>query len=63
MPLSSVSEDITACLKTYEASLKKWQKAINLVGPKTLDDSWNRHFIDSAQIERYIPQNAIIAEA
>jgi 16S rRNA (guanine527-N7)-methyltransferase len=35
--------------------LAKWQKAINLVGPKTLDDVWRRHFLDSAQLRALIP--------
>jgi 16S rRNA (guanine527-N7)-methyltransferase len=30
--------------------LKRWQKTINLVEPKTLDDVWHRHFADSAQL-------------
>ena len=42
-------------LEAYEALLRKWQKAINLVGPNTLDDISERHFFDSAQMFRYIP--------
>lgn len=34
----------------YAALLRKWQKTINLVSPKTLDALWLRHFWDSAQI-------------
>jgi len=30
--------------------LLKWQKAINLVGPRTLEARWSRHFLDSAQL-------------
>lgn len=37
-------------LDRYLAHLIKWQKAINLVGPKTLDDPWRRHMLDSAQL-------------
>ena len=36
--------------RTYHALLVKWQRAINLVGPRTLDDAWQRHFLDSAQL-------------
>jgi 16S rRNA (guanine527-N7)-methyltransferase len=43
-------------LDVYAALLKKWQAAINLVGPKTLDDLWARHFLDSLQLIRYIPE-------
>ncbi len=38
----------------YHGLLLKWQKAINLVGPSTLNTSWARHFYDSAQISKYI---------
>jgi 16S rRNA (guanine527-N7)-methyltransferase len=34
----------------YADLLKKWQKSINLISPKTLDDIWTRHFIDSVQL-------------
>ena len=36
--------------RTYHALLVKWQRAVNLVGPRTLDDAWRRHFLDSAQL-------------
>ncbi|MCB1562553.1 MAG: 16S rRNA (guanine(527)-N(7))-methyltransferase RsmG [Alphaproteobacteria bacterium] len=45
-----VSDTVFAKLELYHALLLKWQKALNLVSPKTLDDAWNRHFIDSAQL-------------
>lgn len=41
-------------LEVYLATLQKWQKAINLVGPKTLNDPWRRHILDSAQIAEEI---------
>lgn len=50
-----VSRETLEKLEAYEALLRKWQKAINLVGPNTLDDVPERHFFDSAQIFRYIP--------
>ncbi len=62
MPLRSVSRETTERLEHYLALLKKWQKAINLVGPKTLQDARSRHFIDSAQLSAHIPQNTKIAD-
>lgn len=53
--LSSVSRESMDRLRQYEALLRKWQKAINLVGPATLDDAWNRHFVDSLQILPLLP--------
>lgn len=45
-----VDPEILERLDAYVALLKKWQKAINLVGPKTLADPWRRHILDSAQV-------------
>ncbi|HYD19456.1 MAG TPA: 16S rRNA (guanine(527)-N(7))-methyltransferase RsmG [Patescibacteria group bacterium] len=50
-----VSRETLDKLETYDALLRKWQKAINLVGPTTLDVAAERHFYDSAQVFRYIP--------
>ena len=47
-----------ARLETYLALLRKWQKAINLVGAKTLEDPWRRHILDSAQLVPFIPAAA-----
>lgn len=51
----SVSRETLEALGVYEALLLKWQKAINLVGPSTLDAVAERHFFDSAQLFRFIP--------
>jgi hypothetical protein len=37
-------------LGAYAALVAKWQAAINLVGPATLPQIWERHFLDSAQL-------------
>ena len=37
-------------LKLYVNILKKWQKAVNLIADSTINDIWNRHILDSAQI-------------
>lgn len=46
----AVSRETLARLKTYEALLRKWNPVINLVSRATLDDVWDRHFLDSAQL-------------
>jgi len=56
--LSRVSRETRERLNTYAELLRKWQRSINLVGPKTLDDLWNRHFVDSAQLLPLIPPTA-----
>lgn len=45
-----VSPEILERIDSYLAALVKWQKAINLVGPKTLEDPWRRHILDCAQL-------------
>ena len=42
----------------YAEILAKWQKTINLVGPKTLPEVWTRHFLDSAQLAPLVPAGA-----
>jgi 16S rRNA (guanine527-N7)-methyltransferase len=37
-------------LEVYAALLSQWQKAVNLVSPATLNETWHRHFADSAQL-------------
>ncbi len=56
--VTGVSEITLDRLDRYESLLLKWQKAINLVGPKTLHDLWVRHFLDSAQFWRHAPSTA-----
>ena len=50
-----VSSETIERLKVYEALLVRWQRAVNLVAPKTLPDIWHRHFADSLQIARFVP--------
>ena len=42
-------------LELYADILRTWQKAVNLVSPATLDDIWQRHFTDSAQLLNIAP--------
>jgi len=55
---AGVSRETLERLETYDRLLKKWQKAINLVGPKTVSHSWERHFLDSAQLFGMAPEKA-----
>lgn len=45
-------------LQSYTDILLHWQRTVNLVGRVTLTDIWRRHMLDSAQLVRYIPDNA-----
>lgn len=45
--------------------LLKWQPKINLISPKTIDDAWHRHFLDSLQLGEFIPpalKNEVFAD-
>lgn len=54
----NVSRETLERLDAYESLLKKWNQKINLVSRNTLDDIWNRHFADSAQISQHIDKNS-----
>jgi tRNA uridine 5-carboxymethylaminomethyl modification enzyme len=47
---TGVSRETLDRLSAFDALLLKWQKAINLIGPKTVSDRWRRHYLDSAQL-------------
>lgn len=51
----AVSRETAERLNHFAALFSKWAKAINLVAPSTLDDVWDRHIADSAQIFQLAP--------
>jgi len=53
--IAAVSRETLEKLRQYHALLLKWQEKINLISPNTVPDSWERHFIDSAQLSPLIP--------
>lgn len=53
-----VSHETVDRLETYHALLLKWQAKINLISDDTIGDCWNRHFLDSAQLIKHLPENA-----
>ena len=54
----NVSRETFQKLKTYEASLSEWQNKFNLVSKKSLENAWQRHFLDSLQLIKYIPDDS-----
>ncbi len=54
----NVSRETLGRLQSYEALIRKWTPAINLVARSTLDDLWSRHFLDSAQLFDLAPKGA-----
>ena len=45
-----VSRETFRRLERFAELLRNWSSALNLVSRRTLDDIWNRHFLDSAQL-------------
>lgn len=60
--LEGVRADILTRLELYLEALMKWQKAINLVGPKTLNDPWRRHLLDCGQIAAGISRSEKVVD-
>lgn len=56
----NVSRETYNKLKTYQHLLEEWQAKFNLVSNNTLDTAWERHFLDSVQLFKYIPKDAQI---
>lgn len=54
----NVSRETYSKLELYCQTLIEWQNKINLVSNNSLQDVWNRHFADSAQLFKLIPDNA-----
>ena len=52
---SDVSRETLARLALYADLLRRWNRAINLVGRSSLEDLWRRHFLDSAQLLPLLP--------
>jgi 16S rRNA (guanine527-N7)-methyltransferase len=55
---TSVSRETLAHLKAYADVLADWNARHNLVSAKSLEDVWQRHFWDSAQLFPLIPAQA-----
>jgi 16S rRNA (guanine527-N7)-methyltransferase len=51
-----VSRETIAKLTRYAEVLHAWQLRLNLVAQSTLDQVWDRHFADSAQLLRLAPE-------
>jgi 16S rRNA (guanine527-N7)-methyltransferase len=50
-----VSRESLDRLRVYAGLLKTWQRQINLIGPATADDIWERHIADSLQLLPLLP--------
>lgn len=55
-----VSRETFEALKVYEAMVRRWNSAINLVSKSSLPDLWARHIEDSAQVLKLGPSTATV---
>jgi 16S rRNA (guanine527-N7)-methyltransferase len=53
-----VSHETLARLKAYVGLLIEWNTPHNLVSAKSLEIVWQRHVLDSAQLIRFVPDQA-----
>ncbi len=54
--LPNVSRETLERLHAYADLLIRWQARINLIGSGTVDETWRRHFVDSAQLFSLVEQ-------
>ena len=55
--ITRVSRETITSLIKYEEMLIEANKSLNLVGKSTINQIWNRHFLDSAQVIDFIEEN------
>jgi 16S rRNA (guanine527-N7)-methyltransferase len=55
----NVSRESLGRLEIYVKLLLDWQKHINLIAPSTIGEVWQRHVIDSLQINPLIPKGVV----
>ncbi|MFY9288254.1 MAG: 16S rRNA (guanine(527)-N(7))-methyltransferase RsmG [Alphaproteobacteria bacterium] len=58
MDLISVSHETGAKFDRYAVLLAEWNQKFNLVAESTIPHIWKRHFLDSAQLFKHIPEGA-----
>ena len=49
-----VSRETYDRLCLFQKILIKWQKSINLISRNTIENTWERHFLDSAQLYKFV---------
>ena len=49
-----VSRETFEKLCIFHRTLVKWQKSINLISKSSIKNIWERHFLDSAQLYKYV---------
>ena len=58
----SVSRETSDRLARYVDELLRWQDRMNLIGPATREEVWQRHIADSWQIASLIPSGSSVVD-
>jgi len=53
-----VSHETLERLSIYEKMLVSWNEKFNLISASTLPHIWTRHFLDSAQLMKFVPKDS-----
>jgi len=56
--VADVSRETLALLTLYADRLSEWNSLHNLVSRTSIEDMWRRHFLDSVQLMRFVPDEA-----
>ena len=51
-----VSRETFSVLQSFLIEFQRWNRVTNLVASSTVEETWNRHVLDSAQLRRLAPQ-------
>ena len=54
-----INEEQRKRLEDYVKLLLEWNNKINLIGKSTIDDLWNRHIVDSAQLMKFLSEEEL----
>jgi len=58
----TLSADQIARLRVFEASVRRWSKVKNLVSHQSLNAIWERHILDSVQVQHMVPEAMVWAD-
>lgn len=58
---ADVSRETFALFEQWHALLLKWNRAVNLVSPRDLEQFWQRHALDSWQLVERMPKRVMSA--
>ncbi|MEO0729847.1 MAG: 16S rRNA (guanine(527)-N(7))-methyltransferase RsmG [Pseudomonadota bacterium] len=52
----NISRETIEKYQIYGEKIELWQRGLNLVARRSLSEMWHRHFVDSLQLQSFIPE-------